>query len=793
MTIETLCDDRQLAWLQLLGRTAILALALIFLWTLSPTPVLAQDEGEGQDEEAAEEKVPDEDLSFFATTSVTATGTEIDTFDIPTPVIVLKAERIEELQPDNAADLLRGEPGVDVNGIGPNQARPIIRGQRGLRVLFLENGLRMNNARRQTDFGEITGLVDVDNVETMEVVRGPASVLYGSDAIGGVLNLITKVPPTGGANNVGFSLGLRFSSADTQTKESATVFGNTEKLSYSLGASFRSTDDYDAATGTFGDISLEENVRVNDTGLDDDSYNAYLGYSPSDKHMFFLRANRYRAGETGFGFVEPELIGESGDFRIRIFYPFQDFDRYTVGYQAAALKSAFATTVDLQIYQQKNERQLANDIFIDIGPIFGFGPSSDIQIDSLNSTDLDTLGFRGEITKIAGQRNLVTYGGEYYQDDSFNTDTSTTTQTFRAPFPFGPDCTFLGPPFFFFECPFVDTDDIANSPNATNTGYGVFVQDEIRATDDLTLTLGLRYSKTETNAEPTPGLDVRGLDFSDDAVVGALNLTYSITPNLKAVASYGIAFRAPNIIERLFNGLTPEGGGFQILNPDLVSEESDNIDVGLKYRSRNAYFEAIYFDTKIDNAIVQHTLTDAEIDALPQDVQDEIDQAGVEVVVQQRNADVETIDGVEIAGGYRFDNGISFGGNYTHLSGKSESGGPAADPTGDTFSDKWNVSLRYDPPSQGFWVEYQVRHNGEEDLFIDPGAAVGPLGEVLPSFTTHRIAGGFSIGESSTMDHRISFIIDNLTDELYAEFSNATFFRPQPERSFIAAYNLRLW
>jgi outer membrane receptor protein involved in Fe transport len=319
------------------------------------------------------------------------------------------------------------------------------------------------------------------------------------------------------------------------------------------------------------------------------------------------------------------------------------------------------------------------------------------------------------------------------------------------------------------------------------------VQDEIRATDDLTFTLGLRYSKTETNAEPTPGLDVRGLDFSDDAVVGALNLTYSITPNLKAVASYGIAFRAPNIIERLFNGLTPEGGGFQILNPDLVSEESDNIDVGLKYRSRNAYFEAIYFDTKIDNAIVQHTLTDAEIDALPQDVQDEIDQAGVEVVVQQRNADVETIDGVEIAGGYRFDNGISFGGNYTHLSGKSESGGPAADPTGDTFSDKWNVSLRYDPPSQGFWVEYQVRHNGEEDLFIDPGAAVGPLGEVLPSFTTHRIAGGFSIGESSTMDHRISFIIDNLTDELYAEFSNATFFRPQPERSFIAAYNLRLW
>ena len=117
----------------------------------------------------------------------------------------------------------------------------------------------MNNARRQSDFGEATGLVDIDNVETVEVVRGPASVLYGSDAIGGVLNLITKVPVAGSGNNFGFSLGLRFSSADEQTKANVDVFGNSEKLSYSLGGSFRSAEDYDAAVGDFGDITLEQN------------------------------------------------------------------------------------------------------------------------------------------------------------------------------------------------------------------------------------------------------------------------------------------------------------------------------------------------------------------------------------------------------------------------------------------------------------------------------------------------------------------------------------------------------
>ncbi|MCP3939325.1 MAG: hypothetical protein GY708_28585, partial [Actinomycetia bacterium] len=171
-------------------------------------------------------------------------------------------------------------------------------------------------------------------------------------------------------------------------KVGANVYGNTEKRIYSLGASFRSAEDYDAATGSFGDITLEQNVPVNDSGLDDDSYNAYLGFRPSDKHTFFLRANRYRADTTGFGFVDPAAIGDTSGALIQITYPFQDFDRTTLGYEASALESAIATTVDLQLYQQENERQLANDIFIDIGPIFGFGPSSDIEINSLNFTNL---------------------------------------------------------------------------------------------------------------------------------------------------------------------------------------------------------------------------------------------------------------------------------------------------------------------------------------------------------------------------------------------------------------------
>ena len=63
-------------------------------------------------------------------------------------------------------------------------------------------------------FGEASGLVDLDSVETMEVVRGPASVLYGTDAIGGVLNLVTKTPAYRDGSWMGFDLGLALRHGD---------------------------------------------------------------------------------------------------------------------------------------------------------------------------------------------------------------------------------------------------------------------------------------------------------------------------------------------------------------------------------------------------------------------------------------------------------------------------------------------------------------------------------------------------------------------------------------------------
>ncbi|MCP4204546.1 MAG: TonB-dependent receptor [bacterium] len=715
---------------------------------------------------------------FRGETTVTATGTESESFEIATPVTVLTRERIEREAPANASDLLRFEPGVDVNGVGPNQSRPVIRGQRGLRVLFLENGLRMNNARRQTDFGEIPALVDLESVETVEVVRGPASVLYGSDAIGGVLNLLTKRPLLSGGGGMAGSVVARYGSAGDATRLEASLMRQSDRNSFRLGGSIRDASDYEAPSGSYGEIDLAADVDVIDTGLEDNSVFAVFSRALTDSQEFFARWNRYRAKNSGFGFVEPDLLGDEEDFRIRIMYPFQDFDRFTFGYQGSALDTTIADSIEVQTYFQDNERELANDIDINIGPIApvpGF-PDSSVEADTQNLTNLESYGLRAETIKAVNDKHLVTYGLEWWTDDSVNTDRSVTTTTIRFP----------GPPF---EVQDVLIDEIANAPNAENESLGLFAQGELALADRATVTLGARYQTVETQANPTPDWDVSGLNFEDDSLVGALNFIYRLSDQWRVSASYASAFRAPNIVERLFNGLTPEGSGFQVLNPDLTSEESDNIDFGIKFRNKKALVELFAFRNDINDGVIQYFFSPAEIATLPQATQDEIRDTGVRFVVQQRNIDRLRYEGLELRVDVRPNDSWFVGGNFTHLDGeRRDSTNP---PTGDTVTDKLNFYTRWVPAGSDYWLEYRFRHNGDERANLDPGEPIPPVGEILPSFSVHSLSGGWTFKSGSAGQHELGLILDNLTDELYAEFSNATFFRPQPTRNATLTYRLR--
>ncbi|HVF35546.1 MAG TPA: TonB-dependent receptor plug domain-containing protein, partial [Candidatus Saccharimonadia bacterium] len=125
---------------------------------------------------------------------VTATRRAESTSDVPAATTIVNAERIREAAAQTAMDLLHGETGTFVQQTTPGQAVIIVRGLKGSEVLHLVDGFRLNNAFFRNAPNQYIALVDGQMLDRIEVVRGPASALYGGDAMGGVVQMFSPEP-----------------------------------------------------------------------------------------------------------------------------------------------------------------------------------------------------------------------------------------------------------------------------------------------------------------------------------------------------------------------------------------------------------------------------------------------------------------------------------------------------------------------------------------------------------------------------------------------------------------------
>ena len=122
--------------------------------------------------------------------TVTASGREESTVAAIQSVATLEQTELPLRSAASLGDVLENEPGIAKRSFGPGNSRPVIRGFDGDRVLILEDGIRTGTLSYQSgDHGEP---IDVNKLERLEVVRGPATLLYGSSAIGGVVNAISR-------------------------------------------------------------------------------------------------------------------------------------------------------------------------------------------------------------------------------------------------------------------------------------------------------------------------------------------------------------------------------------------------------------------------------------------------------------------------------------------------------------------------------------------------------------------------------------------------------------------------
>ena len=135
-----------------------------------------------------------EDIHTLEEMAVTGTRIQKDTYETPRAMSVATKEEIRRRSPVTADAILREETGVQLQKTTYGQGSPIIRGLTGYHTLIMIDGVRLNNSTFRSGPNQYMATVDPGYVERIELVRGPGSVLYGSSAMGGVINVITHVP-----------------------------------------------------------------------------------------------------------------------------------------------------------------------------------------------------------------------------------------------------------------------------------------------------------------------------------------------------------------------------------------------------------------------------------------------------------------------------------------------------------------------------------------------------------------------------------------------------------------------
>lgn len=678
--------------------------------------------------------------------TVTATGRKADKFSIPKAVSIINQEDLKQKSPENISEILTALPGTDINGTGANQGRPVIRGMRGQRVLLMADGLRLNNSRRQQDFGEIPVLINQENIEQVEIVRGPSSVLYGSDAIGGVMNIVSKSAPVRlEGSSLRGALNYRYGSESSQNSGTVSLKGHLNQFSFTFRGNLRKAESYSAPSGKFGNIRLNEKTKVYNTGVKDRGFNLSLNWNFTTSSYISFKTDIYRAEDAGFGYISPEEYNP-GSSTVELLYPYQKMNRYTLKYENSNLNSFFADRISISTYYLSNIRDL--DMNISIPMNIPGNPAAGIHIKSKNHTDVKTTGLRLELNRAISSHTL-TYGMDYYRDKSRNRDYSST------------EVITFGPPK-------KSESNMPQVPNAKYSSLGFFIQDEFNIIAPLKTILGVRYQSVKAETEKTEGLDEPVLSSTDETVVATANFIYSLTDNIKLVGSAGRGFRSPNLIERFFQGNTPDGSGYQIRNTDLKAETSLNFDLGFRYRTGTFYVEFTWFNNTIRNGI-RVVKTGRMIGRRPE--------------YQNVNVDKLRMRGYEAAARVLIIDGLELSGNYTRIFSK-DLGNPDT-PYVDTYSSKLVFDLNY---KRGiFNAGYTVRINGEQK---DAQLVNNPIGEVIPGFTVHSARCGITLFKGSGYAQELSLILNNLTNKLYSEFSNTSFFRPSKGREIILSWRM---
>lgn len=530
----------------------------------------------------SEEQTDKEDNNVV---TVTADRSEVNVAETTNTVSVITAEQMETEQARNIKDLVRYEPGVSVPSNGRWGLTGFkIRGIGGDRVLTMVDGVPVAD---EFSFGPNLSagrnFIDLDNLKAVEIVRGASSSLYGSNAIGGTVSLVTKDPiDYVGTHNDGYytSLKVGYGSVDSGSHITGTFAAGNETFQGMLLATYRNVEEFE---GFYSD-SVVGPERQSPNPQDGKNKNLYgkLVYTPMTGHKFKLIYNAFDAevatnslsavGTRVFGIERLSVLGNDEQTR----------DRVSLQYFYDG-NIAMADTVSFNLYNQKSETSQITD---EVRSIYSRNRQSFFN--------QKNFGLKLQFNKAFGSdiKHQLSYGLDW---DKMETDTlrlGNTTNLDGTP----------RPEFTAFP-----TRDF---PNSEYKSLGVFLQDRISFADNkFILVPSIRYDKFDL--EPTADeIYLSGNagtpapeDYSESKVSAKLGGLYKLDNDWAFFAQYSQGFKAPPM-DAINVGFTNFRGGYTTLpNPDLKAESSDGYELGFKYYGDNAYFEISAYNTQYDDFI----------------------------------------------------------------------------------------------------------------------------------------------------------------------------------------------
>ena len=686
----------------------------------------------------------DDPLTFLDSVTVTATLRPARVRETPGVVSVIDEESIQERLIQNAADLVKYEPGVyvenSVTRLGLNGFN--IRGIGGNRVMTRIDGVQTSE---QFDFGPFSMhqvSFDIDALKSVEIVRSANSALYGSDALGGVVSLFTKDPAD-------YLRGRRFHAGAKTTWDGRAdgLSGNTalagggERLQASLFASASRSREI----ANQGSVLTFDATRTapNPQRLVSAQALAKVVFTSAPGNVLRAAAEVYDTR------VETAVLSQQGlvEFGPAIHIDTKQVealdtqDRLRLSLDQTLVGRGGLDLLTWRVYRQRNDTAQVVD---DRRSTRGFG--SPVEAARHGTVDFDQAGAgasaQGQKRLGNPERGVLLTFGASYQTDHFDILRNATEVDVATGIEIPPRQTY--PTKYFPESGVVEA--------------GSYAQGEIQI-GRFTLVPGVRYDRFALDADQDDPIFLASLnpepaDFSAHAVSPKVGAAVRLTDVVTLHARYASGFRAPPY-STVNTGFTSFSGGYTTLsNTALRAETSDNLEAGIRTAFARASLDVTAFVNRYDDFI---ELTSVGIN-----------RATRLLEFQSRNVEQAEIAGIEVRGEAYLTGNLMLRGSYARIEGVSLPTGAAGSPFGE-------APLGSIAPSEGLIGVRYVRPHGRwgGELSARLVEAYDPLDAGRNQFAPDGyqvidLVGFAALGEVLTLRYGLL----NLTDAEYFEWWN---------------------